>query len=54
MNAHSNVSVNVVVKGIGTVEVAVTGEGLGELSSFLEKAGLFREIKRLIETLSDE
>ena len=54
MNTHSDVSVNVCVKGIGAVEVSVTGEGLNELISFIAKAGAFREIKRLVENLNDE
>ena len=48
MNTHANVSVNVCAKGIGAVEVAVSGEGLGELGNFLAKAGLYREITRAI------
>ena len=54
MNANSNISANVVVKGIGAVEVSVTGEGLNELGSFLAKLFLFNEIKRLIENLNEE
>ena len=53
MNTHSNVSVNVCVKGIGAVEVSVTGEGLGELGSFLFKTVQFNEIKSLIENLNE-
>ncbi len=53
MNSHSNVSVNVCAKGIGAVEVSLSGEGLGELSNFLAKAGLYREITRTRERLNE-
>ena len=53
MNTHANVSVNVCVKGVGAVEVAVSGEGLGELGNFLAKAGLYRQITRTMETLNE-
>jgi hypothetical protein len=53
MNTHSDISLNLVVKGIGAVEVSLTGEGLGELGSFIAKAGIYREITRAIEALNE-
>jgi hypothetical protein len=54
MNTHSDISLNLVAKGIGgAVEVSLTGEGLGELGSFIAKAGIYREITRAIEALNE-
>lgn len=53
MNTHANVSVNVCVKGVGAVEVAVSGEDLGELGHFLAKAVSYRKIIRTIEDLNE-
>jgi len=44
MNTHSNVSMNLCVKGMGAIEASITGEGLGELFHFLAKAAGYREI----------
>jgi len=53
INTHANVSVNVCLKGIGAVEVAVSGEGLGELANLIYKAGIYSKSKRWIDDLND-
>lgn len=53
MNTHANVSVNVCVKGVGAVEVAVSGEDLGELVHFLAKAVSYRPTIRAMEDLNE-